>query len=117
MMSGVTLTELRTPAVLIERPRAVNNIRRMQQLAKDAGMALRPHAKTHTSPELARWQLETAAEGVSGEDDDQRDAQARQSLEGAVSGPGPVAPHFERRQAAPSRHCPSSRKCRVAPWK
>ena len=64
MMSGVTLTELRTPAVLVERPRAVTNLRRMQQLANDAGMALRPHAKTHKSPELARWQLEAGATGI-----------------------------------------------------
>ncbi len=63
-MSGVTLTELRTPAVLVERPRAVTNMRRMQQLASDAGMALRPHAKTHKSPELARWQLEAGAIGI-----------------------------------------------------
>ncbi|MEZ5419683.1 MAG: alanine racemase [Vicinamibacterales bacterium] len=60
----MTISELQTPAVLVERPRAAANIRRMQALAADAGMALRPHAKTHKSPELARWQIEAGAVGI-----------------------------------------------------
>lgn len=63
-MSAVTISELQTPAVLVERPRAAANIRRMQALAAGAGMALRPHAKTHKSPELARWQIEAGAVGI-----------------------------------------------------
>jgi len=60
----VTLTDLPTPAVVIERPRVHANIRRMQALAGAAGMTLRPHAKTHKSPELARWQIEAGAAGI-----------------------------------------------------
>ena len=48
-----------------------------------------------------RGELEPAAKGVAGERDNQRNAQSRQRLEGAMSGARPVAPHFERRQAAP----------------
>jgi D-serine deaminase-like pyridoxal phosphate-dependent protein len=36
----------------------------MQALARSAGVALRPHAKTHKSPVIARWQLEAGAAGI-----------------------------------------------------
>ena len=36
----------------------------MQALATGAGVRLRPHAKTHKSPIVARWQLERGAVGV-----------------------------------------------------
>ena len=42
----------------------MNNIARVQQLASAAGMRLRPHAKTHKSPVVARWQIERGAIGV-----------------------------------------------------
>lgn len=64
MMVGVTLSDLPTPAVLVERPRLAANIRRMQHLADNAGVALRPHAKTHKSPLVARLQLEAGAVGI-----------------------------------------------------
>lgn len=60
----MTLHELRTPAVLIERPRLFANIDRMQAAATRRGIRLRPHAKTHKSPTIARWQIERVAIGV-----------------------------------------------------
>src|SRR5471032_2073782 len=42
----------------------MNNIARVQALASGAGVALRPHAKTHKSPIIARWQIEAGAVGV-----------------------------------------------------
>ena len=58
------LSELPTPQVLIDRQRAMNNIERVQQLANSAGVRLRPHAKTHKSPTVARWQIERGAAGI-----------------------------------------------------
>jgi D-serine deaminase-like pyridoxal phosphate-dependent protein len=58
------LSDLPTPQVLIDRRRAIQNIDRVQQLASAAGMRLRPHAKTHKSPDVARWQIERGAVGV-----------------------------------------------------
>ncbi|MCC6991143.1 MAG: DSD1 family PLP-dependent enzyme, partial [Acidobacteria bacterium] len=55
---------LRTPAVLIERPRLDRNIQRMQAAATAAGIRLRPHAKTHKSPLVARRQIEAGAIGI-----------------------------------------------------
>ena len=36
----------------------------MQALAKDAGVRLRPHSKTHKSPVIARWQIDAGAVGI-----------------------------------------------------
>jgi D-serine deaminase-like pyridoxal phosphate-dependent protein len=60
----VRITELRTPQVLIERRRLERNLDRMQQAVAGAGMALRPHAKTHKIPEIARWQIARGAVGI-----------------------------------------------------
>ncbi len=58
------LADLPTPQVLIDRARIMHNIDAAQQLADAAGVALRPHAKTHKSPIIARWQIERGAVGV-----------------------------------------------------
>ena len=58
------LNDLPTPQVLVDRGRLLRNIDRAQQLADSAGVALRPHAKTHKSPVIARWQLDRGAAGI-----------------------------------------------------
>src|SRR5712691_11800511 len=58
------LSDLPTPQVLIDRPRVMANIERAQQLADGAGVRLRPHAKTHKSPVIARWQVDRGAVGI-----------------------------------------------------
>src|SRR5712692_341047 len=58
------LGDLPTPQVLIDRQRALNNIKHVQELASAADLRLRPHAKTHKSPVVARWQIEHGAVGV-----------------------------------------------------
>jgi D-serine deaminase-like pyridoxal phosphate-dependent protein len=58
------LSDLPTPQVLIDHTRAMNNIARIQALASGAGARLRPHAKTHKSPVVARWQLDAGAVGI-----------------------------------------------------
>ena len=58
------LADLPTPQVLIDRRRLIANMDRVQQLASAAGMQLRPHAKTHKSPIIAKWQLDRGASGI-----------------------------------------------------
>ncbi len=58
------LADLPTPQVLIDRPRALANIARVQALASAGGMRLRPHAKTHKSPAVAKWQIDAGAVGI-----------------------------------------------------
>ena len=60
----MTVASLRTPAVLIDRRRALRNIERMQAAASARNIRLRPHAKTHKSPLIARWQIEQGAIGI-----------------------------------------------------
>lgn len=58
------ITDLRTPAVLVDRVRVERNLARMQAAADARGLGLRPHAKTHKSPAMARRQLERGAVGI-----------------------------------------------------
>lgn len=58
------ITDLRTPAVLIDLNRVRANIDRMQAVADAHGRRLRPHAKTHKSPVIAKWQIEAGAIGL-----------------------------------------------------
>ena len=58
------ITSLRTPCVLIDQRRLERNIDRMQQAADAGGKRLRPHAKTHKSPDLALTQIARGAVGI-----------------------------------------------------
>ena len=58
------LSELPTPQVLVDEKRLFANIDRVQHLADSAGLRLRPHAKTHKSPVIARWQVDRGAVGI-----------------------------------------------------
>lgn len=60
-----SLETLDTPAVVIDLNVVERNISRMAAWAKDAGVALRPHAKTHKSDRIARLQLAAGARGLS----------------------------------------------------
>jgi D-serine deaminase-like pyridoxal phosphate-dependent protein len=57
-------SELDTPAVLIDLDRAEANLRRAQAAADKAGIALRPHIKTHKLPYFAKRQVELGAVGI-----------------------------------------------------
>lgn len=52
-----------TPAVLITLDIVDRNIERMAACAQCKGLALRPHVKTHKSPDMPRWQLDDGAVG------------------------------------------------------
>ena len=58
------ITDLQTPAVLIETGRLACNIDTMQRAADAAGVLLRPHAKTHKLPSIARQQIARGAAGI-----------------------------------------------------
>jgi D-serine deaminase-like pyridoxal phosphate-dependent protein len=60
----VRLTDLRTPSVVVDKPTFERNLDRMQAAAAARNIRLRPHAKTHKSPELGRMQMARGAVGV-----------------------------------------------------
>jgi 3-hydroxy-D-aspartate aldolase len=56
--------DLNTPALIIDLEALERNIATMARFAVRAGVALRPHAKTHKSVEIARRQIAAGAVGV-----------------------------------------------------
>jgi D-serine deaminase-like pyridoxal phosphate-dependent protein len=56
--------QVETPAVIVDVDRLDANIARMAKGLQDRGVALRPHAKTHKSVEVARRQLAAGAVGL-----------------------------------------------------
>src|SRR5436309_3963514 len=56
--------EYGTPAAVIDMDRVERNIARIQAACDAAGVANRPHIKTHKSPMLARLQITAGAKGI-----------------------------------------------------
>ena len=56
--------ELDTPALLIDVDKLRANIDAMATAVAETGVALRPHAKTHKMPQVARLQLAAGARGI-----------------------------------------------------
>jgi 3-hydroxy-D-aspartate aldolase len=56
--------ELNTPALVVDRDALGRNVQKMAAAAKRAGVALRPHAKSHKSLAIARLQLDAGAAGL-----------------------------------------------------
>lgn len=59
-----TLADIATPRVVVDRGRLAANLAAMQKVAADAGVALRPHTKTHKSPAIAAMQIAAGAAGI-----------------------------------------------------
>src|SRR3954466_3892039 len=53
-----------TPAVAIDLDQVERNIARLQAACDAAGIANRPHIKTHKSPILAKMQIAAGASGI-----------------------------------------------------
>jgi 3-hydroxy-D-aspartate aldolase len=62
--AGMLIQEVDTPALLVDLEALERNLLRMASAARAAGVALRPHAKTHKSPEIALMQIAAGAVGV-----------------------------------------------------
>ncbi|HEX4012214.1 MAG TPA: alanine racemase [Solirubrobacteraceae bacterium] len=61
---GAGVDALDTPCLVLDLDALDANVARMAQLARDAGVALRPHAKTHKLVEVARRQRDAGAAGL-----------------------------------------------------
>jgi len=61
---GRPWTDADTPALLVDLDRLEQNIAQMAAMARDAGVDLRPHFKTHKSVEIARRQVAAGAIGM-----------------------------------------------------
>lgn len=59
-----SITDIDTPALVINESKAIQNINAFQQHCNAAGLALRPHIKTHKSVYFTHKQLEAGASGI-----------------------------------------------------
>ena len=58
------VTEIDTPAVIVDLNKVDRNIRRAQEHLAGHGLANRPHIKTHKIPALAKMQMDAGAVGI-----------------------------------------------------
>jgi D-serine deaminase-like pyridoxal phosphate-dependent protein len=61
---GISLEEIDTPALALDLDALEGNLLRMADAAKESGVRLRPHAKSHKCAEIARAQIAAGAIGV-----------------------------------------------------
>ncbi len=61
---GMALADVDTPALVVDLDPLERNLARMAEAAAAAGVALRPHAKTHKSVHIAQKQVALGAVGV-----------------------------------------------------
>ena len=58
------ITEIDTPALLIDKDIVLKNLEKMQKYADKFNVSLRPHTKTHKMPYFAKMQLALVAKGI-----------------------------------------------------
>ena len=58
------VSEIDTPALLIDQEIVLHNLQKMQNYADAAGVNLRPHTKTHKMPYFAKLQESLGAAGI-----------------------------------------------------
>ncbi len=61
---GQSVEDVDTPALIVELDAFEANLQRMARLAREYGVHLRPHAKTHKTPAIAQLQVKAGAIGV-----------------------------------------------------
>jgi len=61
---GTRLDDLATPFLYVDLDRMSSNIDAMAAAARSLGVRLRPHAKTHKVPEIARLQIAAGGTGI-----------------------------------------------------
>lgn len=60
----MTIDEIETPALLIDRDILERNLRTMADYCRAHALSLRPHTKTHKLPEIAKMQTRYGATGI-----------------------------------------------------
>src|SRR5438477_4920546 len=61
---GAPIEALDTPCLLVDLDALDRNLNRMAEWSRRSGCAVRPHAKAHKSPLVARKQLDRGAIGI-----------------------------------------------------
>src|SRR2546426_8103242 len=96
-MDPITRDQIPTPALLLDLDRFERNLERMAQHARRVGKNLRPHAKTHRCPEIARKQVAAGALGVACAKLGEAEVMARAGIRGLLITTEGVTPSAIRR--------------------
>lgn len=64
MFSSMRRGDIDTPALIVDVKVLKRNITEMADFARSLGKKLRPHVKTHKTPEIAWMQMEAGADGI-----------------------------------------------------
>ena len=98
---------LNTPALLLDLAAFERNVARMADFARQHGLALRPHAKSHKSADIARAQIAAGAVGLCCAKLGEAEALAAEGIEGLHLTSPVVTPPAIARLAALSRRLTS----------
>lgn len=90
---GRDVSQLPTPAVLLDLPTLRRNIEQMARVARDFGVALRPHWKTSKCAEVGRLQLAAGAVGLTAATAAEVEALVAAGFEDVFWAYPPVGPH------------------------
>lgn len=63
-LNPVHITELETPAVIVDLDALEGNLRRLAEYGQQHGLMVRPHTKTHKIPAIARMQIDSGCHGI-----------------------------------------------------
>lgn len=102
---GRSLTEVDTPALLVELARLEKNIRRYADSAAKARVRLRPHIKTHKTLEIAKMQLQAGAGGITAAKLGEAEVFAEAGIEDIFVAYPIIGPEKARRAARLAQHC------------
>jgi len=61
---GMSVDEVDTPALLVDLDAFERNVEKMASFCSESGVRLRAHAKTHKSPDIAKFQIARGAVGI-----------------------------------------------------
>lgn len=81
---NIPFPSLDTPAVLVDMDKLEANIRKMSQLAAEAGVRLVPHVKVHECAEIAKMQIQAGAYGVDVGSRGQAEAMAEEGIDDII---------------------------------
>jgi D-serine deaminase-like pyridoxal phosphate-dependent protein len=90
------LEEVDTPALLVDGPTLVENVRRMAARAREAGVGLWPHSKTHKSLAVASVQRAHGIAGLTAATPREAETFASGGIEDVLIAYPPVGPRLRR---------------------
>ncbi|NLO72560.1 MAG: alanine racemase [candidate division WS1 bacterium] len=103
---GQSIYDLDTPCLLVDLDILSGNIERMQRMADSAALSLRPHIKTHKTPQIALMQQRAGARGLTAAKVSEAEVFAAAGFEDLFIAHEIVGPQKVRRLAALARYVP-----------